>query len=56
MHGGAKGSGGQPGNQHALKNGRYSTEAVQERLGVGQLIRTLTSLMGTSNHLEVFHG
>ena len=46
MHGGAKGSGGQIGNQHALKHGRYSTEAVQERSDVGQLIRTLHQLAG----------
>ena len=31
MHGGGGRSGGQPGNQNALKHGAYSAEAARER-------------------------
>ncbi len=31
MHGGARGSGGQPGNRNAWKHGGYSAEALAER-------------------------
>ena len=31
LHGGAVGSGGQPGNQNALKHGRYSSEVLIAR-------------------------
>lgn len=44
MHGGAKGSGGQPGNISALKTGKYCAAAKAERLEVGQLIQMLMSL------------
>jgi hypothetical protein len=40
MHGGAEGSGGQPGNRNALKHGRYTAEAIARRREVGELIRT----------------
>lgn len=46
MHGGAHGSGGQPGNLNACKHGRYSAEAVQERLGFRELMRTVQQLAG----------
>jgi len=41
MHGGAKGSGGQPGNISALKTGKYCAVAKTERMEVGQLIEML---------------
>ncbi|MCG8692190.1 MAG: hypothetical protein MI806_13360 [Minwuiales bacterium] len=41
MHGGAKGSGGQPGNINALKHGYYSKAGVEER----QRIRVLLALL-----------
>lgn len=41
MHGGAKGSGGQPGNINALKHGYYSKAGVEER----QRIRALLALL-----------
>jgi glucans biosynthesis protein len=37
MHGGAVGSGAPRGNKNALKHGRYTREAIDER----QLLRTL---------------
>lgn len=40
MHGGAPGSGGQPGNMNALKNGRWGDVAASE-IGV---VRTLVSV------------
>ena len=46
MHGGAHGSGAQPGNTNALKHGRYSTEAVRERFGFRELMRTVHQLDG----------
>ena len=46
MHGGAKGSGGQPGNKHALKHGRYSTEAVHERRDYRELMLAFQQLAG----------
>ncbi len=46
MHGGAHGSGAQPGNTNALKHGRYSAEAACERLGFRELMRTVQQLDG----------
>ena len=39
MHGGAAGSGGQPGNANAFKHGRYSAEAIYERRILRALLR-----------------
>ena len=38
MHGGAKGSGAQPGNKNALRHGRSCAEARQEQDGVRRLL------------------
>jgi hypothetical protein len=38
MHGGAAGSGGQPGNRNALKHGRYSREVVELRRALRELL------------------
>ena len=39
MHGGAEGSGAPKGNQNALKHGRYTKRAIEERLKLRRLIR-----------------
>lgn len=39
MHGGAAGSGAQPGNRNALRHGRYTVEAVNQRKVLRALIR-----------------
>ncbi len=39
MHGGARGSGGQPGNANALKHGFYSAAAKAERQALRARIR-----------------
>ena len=39
MHGGAKGSGAPKGNKNALKHGRYTKEAIEERKRLTALIR-----------------
>ena len=39
MHGGAKGSGGQEGNQNALKHGMYTKEKLEERKKMTQLLQ-----------------
>lgn len=41
MHGGAKGSGGQPGNLNALKHGYYSKAGVEERRRIRALLAFL---------------
>jgi glucans biosynthesis protein len=41
LHGGAEGSGGQPGNQNAGKHGFYSKEAIAERRHLRALIRAM---------------
>lgn len=46
MHGGAHGSGAQPGNTNALKHGRYSAEAACERLGFRELMLAVHQLAG----------
>ena len=38
MHGGAEGSGGQPGNLNALKHGRYSAESITLRRYIRDLL------------------
>jgi hypothetical protein len=40
MHGGAHGSGAQPGNRNALRHGLYSREAIALRRMVSELVRT----------------
>jgi len=42
MHGGAHGSGAQPGNTNALKHGRYCSAARQEIQDVEELLGKLT--------------
>jgi glucans biosynthesis protein len=39
MHGGADGSGAPPGNQNALKHGRFTRKAISERRALRDLIR-----------------
>ncbi|MDI1346468.1 MAG: HGGxSTG domain-containing protein [Pseudolabrys sp.] len=39
MHGGAEGSGAPEGNQNALKHGRYTKKAIEERRELKRLIR-----------------
>jgi glucans biosynthesis protein len=39
MHGGAEGSGAPKGNKNALKHGRYSKAAIEERRALRKLIR-----------------
>jgi hypothetical protein len=45
MHGGAEGSGGQPGNRNALKHGRYSTESIALRRHIRDLLRSAHELV-----------
>ncbi len=39
MHGGGKGSGAPKGNRNALKHGRYTKKAIQDRRELRRLIR-----------------
>jgi glucans biosynthesis protein len=39
MHGGAPGSGAPKGNKNALKTGRYTKQAIEERCELRRLIR-----------------
>lgn len=39
MHGGAEGSGAPKGNQNALKHGRYTKRAIEERRELRRLMR-----------------
>ncbi len=45
MHGGARGSGAQPGNRNALEHGHYSAEAIAERRQLRELLRQARELM-----------
>jgi glucans biosynthesis protein len=45
MHGGAHGSGAPPGNQNALKHGRYTRQAIAERKAFRELIRQATETL-----------
>jgi hypothetical protein len=45
MHGGAPGSGAPRGNKNALKHGRYTREAIQERRLLRALLRQSRSLI-----------
>ena len=44
MHGG-KAPGAPKGNNHALRHGRYSAEAIAERRELGALLRDMTALV-----------
>ena len=46
IHGGAKGSGGQKGNQNALKHGKYSAEYLAHRKYRKELLRDARILLG----------
>ena len=45
FHGGAEGSGGQPGNRNALKHGRYTAEAIALRQYIRALVRGANELV-----------
>jgi hypothetical protein len=45
MHGGARRSGAQPGNQNALKHGHYSAESLSLRRAVRALLREARELI-----------
>jgi hypothetical protein len=45
MHGGAPGSGAPRGNKNALKHGRYTREAIEERRSLQGLIRHSRKLL-----------
>jgi hypothetical protein len=45
MHGGAEGSGGQPGNLNALKHGRYSAESITLRRHIRHLLCSTRDLI-----------
>jgi len=45
MHGGAHGSGAQPGNQNALKHGHYSSQSKAFRKHVAALVKSSTDLL-----------
>jgi hypothetical protein len=51
MHGGADGIGGQPGNQNALKHGRYTAEAITRRRKVASLICACRDQLGEMRDL-----
>ena len=46
MHGGAEGSGGQPGNRNAFRHGRYTAEAIARRREVAALLRACRDHLG----------
>jgi hypothetical protein len=41
MHGGARGSGAQPGNQNAFRHGHYSGDASSNRAQLRELLRVI---------------
>jgi hypothetical protein len=45
MHGGAPGSGAPRGNKNALKHGRYTREAMEERAYIRDLVRQARKLV-----------
>jgi uncharacterized protein YjcR len=49
MHGGAAGSGAPRGNKNALKHGRYTRDAIEERRRLQALLRQSRSLI---QHIE----
>ena len=46
IHGGAKGSGGQKGNQNAFKHGKYSADYLTQRKYRKELLRDARILLG----------
>jgi uncharacterized protein YjcR len=46
MHGGADGGGAPRGNRNALKHGRYTAEAIDQRREVAALIRACRDRFG----------
>jgi hypothetical protein len=51
FHGGADGIGAPPGNQNALKHGRYTAEAIARRREVAVLIRACREQLGSMRGL-----
>jgi hypothetical protein len=49
MHGGAAGSGAPLGNKNALKHGRYTSEAFEERQQLRNLLQQARALIKTIN-------
>jgi hypothetical protein len=45
MHGGAAGSGGQPGNRNALRHGHYTAGTIAERRALRALLRRARGLV-----------
>jgi hypothetical protein len=45
MHGGAEGSGAPRGNKNALKHGRFTREAIEERRQLQSLLRESNALI-----------
>jgi hypothetical protein len=45
MHGGAEGSGAPRGNKNALKNGRFTREAIEQRRQLRELLRQSRALV-----------
>jgi uncharacterized protein YjcR len=45
MHGGAPGSGAPRGNKNALKHGRFTREAIEERRRLRDLLRKSRTLL-----------
>ena len=54
MHGGAAGSGAPKGNQNALKNGRYTRDAIEERRIPRSLLRVARVLIKISTDFGGF--
>jgi glucans biosynthesis protein len=45
MHGGTPGSGAPPGNKNALKHGRYTRDAIEERRQLRDFLRQSRKLV-----------
>jgi len=45
MHGGAEGSGAPKGNRNALKHGRYTRKAIEERRALRKFMREADKLL-----------
>jgi hypothetical protein len=45
MHGGAEGSGAPRGNKNALKHGRFTREAIEQRRQLRELLRQSRALV-----------
>jgi glucans biosynthesis protein len=46
MHGGTDGIGAPPGNQNALRHGRYTAEAIAQRRELAALLRACRNQLG----------